>query len=222
MLNGIGMDNAEDITQYPVLSQQLVPVHDLPVGGFVAFGYAVSIVDFLRAVQTETDGEALHRKKPAPVLIEQDTICLQAIYDALVTGPMFSLQLHDLFKVVLPQEQRLPAMPRKGNRLTGGGIYVLDNVLLEEVVGHAERLALGIEVLLFQIVAILTVQIAARAGGLDKHLKIPGSFGHGSSSSLERRLFREGSIGKRSLGVNENSLDMKTAWKGQPLSASTI
>ena len=37
---------------------------------------------------------------------------------------------------------------------------MLDNVLLQDVVGHAKRLALWIEVFLLQVVTIVTVQVA--------------------------------------------------------------
>jgi hypothetical protein len=65
---------------------------------------------------------------------------------------------------------------------------VLDDILFQDVVGHAERLALGREMFLIQIVTVVTAQVAEGTSRFDKNLKLAGSFGHGSREStiLER------------------------------------
>jgi len=98
---------------------------------------------------------------------------------------MLALQLHNFAKVVEPQEGRFPAMPRKVDHGTGGSVNVLDNVLLQNVIGHAKQLALWIEVLFFQIVTIVTVQVTDRATGLGKNLKLTGGFDHCSILNLQ-------------------------------------
>ena len=55
---------------------------------------------------------------------------------------------------------------------------MLDDVLLEDVVGHAERLALRVEMLLLQVVAVVAIQIADGADGFGKHLKFARSSDH--------------------------------------------
>jgi hypothetical protein len=55
---------------------------------------------------------------------------------------------------------------------------MLDDVFLQNVVWHAERLALWIELFLLQVITIVTVQVADGADRLDKNLKFAGSFGH--------------------------------------------
>jgi hypothetical protein len=55
---------------------------------------------------------------------------------------------------------------------------VLDNKLLQDIVGHAKRLALGIEVFLIQVVTVVTAQVAEGTSRFDKNLKFAGSFGH--------------------------------------------
>jgi hypothetical protein len=55
---------------------------------------------------------------------------------------------------------------------------MLDNVFLQDVIGHAERLALWIEVFLFQVVTIVTAQVADGTNRFGKNLKFAGSFGH--------------------------------------------
>lgn len=55
---------------------------------------------------------------------------------------------------------------------------MLDDVLLEDVFGHAERFALWVEVLLLQVVAVMAVQVADGADGFGKHLKFARSSDH--------------------------------------------
>jgi hypothetical protein len=65
---------------------------------------------------------------------------------------------------------------------------VLDNVLLQDIVGHAKRLALRIEVFLLQVVTIVTVQVAERATGFYKYLKFARSLDHCSNPNLQVKL----------------------------------
>jgi hypothetical protein len=67
---------------------------------------------------------------------------------------------------------------------------MLDNVFLQEGVGHAKRLAFRIDFFLFQIVAIVTVQIANGANGLCKNLKFSGSFNHCVIPNLQREFLK--------------------------------
>ena len=89
-------------------------------------------------------------------------------------------------------------MPGKIDHRTGRSVDVLDNVLLQDVVGHAKRLALWIEVFLLQVVTIVTVQVADGANGFGKNLKFAGSFDHGSIPNLrvEHHKAREGSLSR--------------------------
>jgi len=75
-------------------------------------------------------------------------------------------------------------MPGKIDHRTGGSVDVLDNVLLQDGVGHAKGLALWIEVLLLQIVTIVTVQVTDGTTRFCKNLKFAGSFDHGSIPNL--------------------------------------
>jgi len=75
-----------------------------------------------------------------PVLIEESTVCLDAVSDALVAGLMLVLQRHDLAKVVQPQDDRLTTMPGKVDHRTGRGGNMLDNIFFQDGVGHGIRL----------------------------------------------------------------------------------
>ena len=114
------------------------------MGGLTVLGDAVSVMHLLGAVQAESDGEALRREKAAPVLVEEGPVGLDAVGDAPVRGLVLALQRHDLAEVVQAQDGRLPAVPGEPDHCLRGGVDVLDDVLLQDVVGHAERLALWV------------------------------------------------------------------------------
>jgi hypothetical protein len=144
----------------------------------------------LRPVEAKAYGKALRRQKMTPVLIEESTIGLDAVGDALVTGLMFVLKRHDLAKVVQPQEDWFTTMPGKVDYWTGGCGNMLDNVFLQDGVRHAKQLVFWIEILFLQVVTIVTVQVADRANGLGKNLKFAGSFDHGPIPNLRHEYLK--------------------------------
>ncbi len=185
MLDVLCMHHAQYVARDLVLLQEPIPTHRFLVGGVLALGDAVPIMHLLRSVEAKAYGKALCRQKTAPVLIEESTVCLDTVGDALITGLMLALQCHNLAKVVQPQDDRLSTMPGKVDHRTGGSSNVLDNVFLQDGVGHAKRLALWIEVFLLQVVTIVTVQVADGANRLGKNLKFAGSFNHCSIPNLQ-------------------------------------
>jgi hypothetical protein len=62
---------------------------------------------------------------------------------------------------------------------------VLNNVLLQDIFGHAENLTLGVEVFLLQVITILAVQVANGPKRFGKNLKFTRSFGHSAVPMLE-------------------------------------
>jgi len=99
---------------------------------------------FLGTVQAKSDSKTLCRKKAAPVLIEEGCVGLNTVGDAPVRGLMLALQRHNLAKVAQAQDGRFPAMPGEPDHCFWGSVDMLDDVLLQDFVGHAERLALWI------------------------------------------------------------------------------
>ena len=161
-----------------MLSQEFIPAHRLLVGGLLAFGDAVPVVQFLRPVQAESNGKPLRGQEAAPALIQEGAVGLNPVGDAPVGGAVLALKRHDLPEIVQPQEGRLPPMPGKTDHRTGGGVDVLDKVRLQDVVRHAKRLALRIEALLLQIVTIVATQVADGANRFGEDLEFAGSAGH--------------------------------------------
>jgi hypothetical protein len=68
---------------------------------------------------------------------------------------------------------------------------MLHNIRLKNIIGHAKRFALGIEIFLLQVIAVLAAQVTDGAYGLDKNLKIAGRFGHDSIDLKKISLFLE-------------------------------
>jgi hypothetical protein len=190
MLDVLCMHYAQYIARDLVLSQEPIPAYCLLVGGVFVLGDTVPIMHLLRPVEAKAHGKALCRQKMAPVLIEESTVCLDTVGDALVTGLMPMLQRHDPPKVVQPQDDRLTTMPGKVDHRTGGGGNVLDNVFLKDGVGHTKRLSFWIEIFFLQVVTIVTVQVAGGTNGLGKNLKFAGSFNHCVIPNLQREYFK--------------------------------
>ena len=97
---------------------------------------------------------------------------------------MFALKGHDFAEVVETQEGRFPAVPGKVDLRTWRSFDVLDDVLLQDGVGHAKRLSRWIKEFFLQVVTIVTAQIADGPNGLGENLKFAGGFAHGSAPDL--------------------------------------
>src|SRR5262249_48632932 len=81
----------------------------------------------------------------------------------------------DLAKVVQSEDGRFAAMPEEIDHRLRGDLDLLDDVLLQQVIGHAKRLGLRVEQLLLQVVAIVAVQVTDRPHRFGKDLKFTRS-----------------------------------------------
>jgi hypothetical protein len=203
MLDVLCMHYAQYIARDPILLQEIIPMHRFLVGGVLIPSDPVPIMHLLRPVEAKAYGKALCRQETTPILIEESTVCLDAVSDALVTGLMLALQRHDLAKVVKPQEDWFTTMPGKVDHQTGGCGNMLDNVFLQDGVRHAKQLVFWIEILFLQVVTIVTVQVADRANGLGKNLKFAGRFDHGPIPNLRHEYLKAPDLTRiRFLGRN--------------------
>jgi hypothetical protein len=128
---------------------------------------------------------------------------------------MLVLQFHNFPKVVQPQDGWFPSVPGKVDHGSGGGVDMLGNVSLKDIVRHTKGRILSIKVFLFQIITVAAVEITDGAGRLGKNLKFAGRFSHESILSILQTLtkhnrrrhdkiaFHERSIRKLTLLVKE-------------------
>ena len=174
----VGVHHTEDFARHVVPLQELVATDCLLKGGFLVLGDAVQVVQRLRTVEADPNGKPLCRQETAPLLVEQGAVGLDAVRDAPVGRLVLMLQGHKLTKIIQPQDARFPTMPGKADHRIGARVDVLDNVRLQDVVGHNKRRVLRIEALLVQIVAVVAAQVADSAGGFGENLECAGSLGH--------------------------------------------
>jgi hypothetical protein len=173
-----------------VTLEQPEPAHRLLVRRLLPPGHAVAIVHFLRAVEAEPHAESLGSQKAAPLLVEENPISLDAIGNAAPGGPMPVLDGYQLAEEIQAGDSRLAAVPGKADYGTRRRFHVLDNIGLQEIIGHADCPVHRIETLRLQVVAVATVQVAERAHGFGKYLEFSGSDSQESiSCSLLRRSF---------------------------------
>ena len=171
MLDIFRMDNAEDINRNFVLPQEAISLHHLLVSRLLALGHAITVVQGLWTVQAEADCKTFRCEEAAPFLIEDHAVRLYAVGDAPVLGAELSLQFGNLSKVIQAEKGRFPSVPEETDYWFWGNFYLLDDVLFQEVAVHMERLGLGIELFLLEVVAIVAVKVASCSCRFDKDLK---------------------------------------------------
>ena len=138
VLNVVGMYHTQYIKKDAVLLQEMVRLHDLLVGRLATFADTVPIVQLLRTIQAESHVNFLCRQKSAPIFIQKCTVGLNTVGDLPARGAMFALQGHDLAKIFQPQEGRFPAMPGKVDDGTRKSPDMLDDIFLEDILGHGD------------------------------------------------------------------------------------
>jgi hypothetical protein len=84
---------------------------------------------------------------------------------------VLALEFDDLAKIVQPKDGRFAAVPKEIDYCFRGDLNLLDNILLQQVVGHTKRPGLWIEQLLLQVVTIVAVQVTYCPYRFGKDLK---------------------------------------------------
>lgn len=85
------------------------------------------------------DEEAALAEEAAPIRVDEDAVCLDAVRDALARPGIFLLGLHSAPEEIDPHERRLSALPGDLD-LGQAGVRLdhLPDVALLDFVGHAE------------------------------------------------------------------------------------
>ena len=131
-------------------------------------------MQFTRAVDAQADQEIVGLEKGGPLLVQERAVGLQGVADDAPGGRVFFLQRHRAAEEIEPYQGGLATLPaepdlRRARRDLRRDIVA--HIGLKDVVRHPELLFVRIETFLLQIVAVGTVQIAARPVGLAHHLE---------------------------------------------------
>ena len=176
MVGVVVVDHGHGVPLHPVFLQQLYPLHHTQEGALSGGGAAVFVVYLLRTVDRDPHQPMVVAQEAAPFVGEHSAVGLQRVV-YMMSLRILLLQLHGLFKEVERAQRGLSAMPHKHHPLGGGGADILADIALEGGVAHPGAVFAVVERLLFQIVAIFTMEIALRAGGFghDIHRRLKGA-----------------------------------------------
>ena len=178
MLDIMLIYETQDVVFYPVLLQESIPSHGPLKGLLTTLINSVSIMQMLRAIEAYSYGKVLSGQESAPFVVEEGSIRLDAVGETVLGGTVLFLYCNNFFEVVQPQNRRLTSVPGKADDRFGRSIKMLDDVSLENIVGHPKRRPLRVTFSRFQVITIDAIQVTHRAGRLYKYLKIAGSFTH--------------------------------------------
>lgn len=142
---------------------------DLVEGALACVIFAVVVVEFFWAVDTNSNEEFIFVEKIAPVIVEKDCVCLQGISDLTAFGGVFFLKFDGPFVEVEAHKSGFTPLPREA----ADGQLQLQVVfchLFEDGVGHslAARADLGRAVF---VEAVSAIEVAIRAGRFYKESK---------------------------------------------------
>src|SRR5262245_5747092 len=84
---------------------------------------------------------------------------------------MFLLQLDGFAKKVDAEQGRLAAVPGEAHDFPWGGLNMLDDIAFQRFVVQSKISSLGIELLLFEVIAVVTVEVTDRTDCLHHDLK---------------------------------------------------
>src|SRR5262245_30329583 len=84
---------------------------------------------------------------------------------------MFFLQRNGFAEKFDSEQRRLASMPGKTDDLLRRCLNMLDNVALQSFVAQTKIGSLGIELLLFEVIAVMTVEVTDRTDCLHHDLK---------------------------------------------------
>ena len=170
------IDHGEGVEFHALPPQQLRGREDLVERGPSALGHAVGIVQVPRSVDAQAHQEAVLAQEPAPGFVQQHAVGLQIVFDPLARLLVLRLKLDHLAEKIQSQQRGLAALPGEDHAIRILAFDVLADELLQQVLGDAPAGVLSEKVPLAQVIAILAVQVAGRADGLDHGMEAaPGA-----------------------------------------------
>jgi hypothetical protein len=159
-----------------VFLEQVQPAHDRVECRVLLLIYPVFVVQLSRAVDRQSDEEAVLCEELAPLIIKQRAVGLKGVGDRLALRVLL-LKFDDLAEERYAQQRRLAALPGEadlGDRLI---LDVLADVFFQHFVTHPPLVLALVQLLLFQIEAVFAVEVADRPDRLGQQVKGPVRLG---------------------------------------------
>ena len=157
-----GVDRAEHVERDAVLLEAAGgrddSVEDRPAAEVVPVG----VVQFARAVEARPDEVVVLGEEGAPLVVEEHAVGLERALHSHAVGHATCLGSARPPEEVDPHQGRLAALPGEGDLRDPLRLGGLRDEGLDHVVAHAE-VAPRIQVLLLEVEAVVTAQVAARA-----------------------------------------------------------
>jgi hypothetical protein len=94
MVGVLSVDRAEDIEFHPVFLEQPGSPYNPIEGSMASFVFPVEVVKFPRTIHAEADQEFILVEKLAPLLIEENTVGLEGVFDLRPGFLIFFLKFH--------------------------------------------------------------------------------------------------------------------------------
>ncbi len=165
-----GMDGTQDVEIDGMRLQEAEPAHHPVEGTGAALVEAVGVMERLGSVETDAHQETVLLEEATPFVVQRGAVGLDRVLDRLPRTPVLLDELDRAAEEVQPHEGRLAALPGEVHFRCLMGLEQLADVVLEQVVRHAEAAA-GVEHLLGEEEAVLAVEVADRAGRFHENVK---------------------------------------------------
>ena len=144
-------------------------VHHPVEGGLPAFVFPVFVVEVLGSVQGESHQEVVVPEKIGPGGIQQRSVGLEGVEDRFPVG-VFPLEFHGFPVEIQAHYQWLSAVPVELDFRDVVGCDIVPYHFLQHIHGHA-GLPAAIKIGLFQIIAVMAVQVTERTGRFEHNVE---------------------------------------------------
>ena len=164
------VDYSHAVPFYSVLFQEVDALHHLMEGGTSLFVFTIFIVKLLRSVDGYTYQPVVFFEELTPFVGEQCAIGLYAVVDGTPVG-IFFLQLHGPFIEGKGTHQGFTTVPGEKNLWHGLRIDILLDEFFQQFFTHHMLGIFFVQLGLFQVITVVTCQIAYGSYGLQHHIE---------------------------------------------------
>jgi hypothetical protein len=177
MIGVFRVDRAEDVEFHAILLKKPGSLQDPAKGPMASPVFPIQIMKLLGTIEAQADQKVVLMKELAPLVIKEDAVGLEGVFDACAGLLVPFLKLDRSPEEIEPHEGRLSALPRYRHLRDLVGFEKLPNIGLVDFIRHAKA-ASRVEFLLFQEEAVFAIEIAGRSRG----------FGHDMEGLRNSRL----------------------------------